>query len=112
MRVSVRGRSIVLVRWSVVLALGPRGSGRGSGRDALGRPGSVVLRGGVGFPAGDDAGAALPGDVGPDPVEEDHDAVAEADEEEEVDGQPDAPSRPTSATALLRPMVAMLPLSK
>eukprot|EP01031_Cornospumella_fuschlensis_P052678 gene52678-64373_t len=35
------------------------------------------------LPAYDDAGAASPGEVGPDPVQEDHDAVAHAHEEDE-----------------------------
>jgi|GEM_PF-6004015 len=39
-----------------------------------------------------DPRAALPGDVGPDPVEEDDGAIAHAHEEEEMDEEPHEPS--------------------
>jgi len=41
--------------------------------------------------AGDDAGAGFVDEVGPAPLEEDGEFVAEADEEEEVDEEPGGP---------------------
>jgi len=60
----------------------------------------------------------LVGEVGERPVEHDEEAIAEADEEEDVDAQPGQPGgraqswkRPKSATPARRPMVASEPLS-
>src|SRR5271163_2233085 len=48
-------------------------------------PAGEVLR------AGDEAGAVGEGEVGPGPLAEDGDAVAESDEEEDVDDEPRHP---------------------
>src|SRR5207245_7474842 len=46
--------------------------------------------------AGDEARAALVGDVGPEPVEQHRQPVAEADQERDVDGAPEQPGEPAA----------------
>ena len=43
---------------------------------------------------GDEAGAAIVGEVGPGPTEQDGEAVAEPDQEENVDEEPGDPGDP------------------
>src|SRR5438067_6988306 len=47
------------------------------------------------FVAGDEAGAAGIGEPGPDPVDEDREAIAEADEKVDVDDAPEHPGEPS-----------------
>src|SRR5258706_5602705 len=46
--------------------------------------------------AGDQAGAALKGDIGPDPLDQDTDPVAKADQEKDVDDAPEQPGKKTA----------------
>ena len=61
---------------------------------------NLVLPAGEALVAGDEARAAGEGEVGPDPGGEDRDAVAEADEEEDVDGEPCDPGGKAAQCAL------------
>ncbi len=58
--------------------------------------------------AGDQAGPALERQIRPEPIERDGEAVSEADQANQAT-RPESWTEPKSATADLRPIVAMLP---
>src|SRR5262245_58696590 len=91
-----RLRLLVRLRFLVRLRLRLRESSA-----ALCRRRSVVARRRLGGPApkrggaGDQAGAAVVGHVGPGPLEEDDETVAEANEKEDVNEEPGQPRQET-----------------
>ena len=88
----------------------------GRDREDSGRSGGSVLE----FAAGDEACPAIEGEIGPQPLQGDDQAVAHADQKIDVGDAPDPPCDPAldpepapkSMTAACRPMVARLPKSR
>src|SRR5215472_10604187 len=70
-----------------------RNARRRRGEEVAGAPGAASLSPVSGRGTGDEAGAALEADIGPEPFREDEDPVAVADQEKHVDHAPEQPGK-------------------